>query len=457
MEVELLKTALFAALFIFCLARGLYKPLLVVVGVTFAVDAFTMSMTASVTPIQLLGLIYLPLAFLSLPAVVKTTAGRLLVAGFVLMALLAIVYGWLFPWPDTTGIRPWNQQAPGRSLVRMGREAAELSGILFVANRVYSDSNIDLLFKSMIAGSALAAAGLIVEATTGIALYDVLQPLSEKPDLVRFRGLNGEPRSAGWACVVGMLLLFRIPLQKKWRYPLFALILSGLVLSVSTSALILVSVGTVGLLLIERRFQLAFGISLMVTLGGFAVSSYDLAVEERWEENAGKRLGERVETVEDDSLDQVDIAQSLEPFDGSAFLFFWHNPKHLLLGAGPGLMSLPASEYVPPGDHRATWGDRIDSLPGMGILSIPSNRGLVGFVLWLGMCWYIWRAVRERRFYSDGRVWADVSVLLPIFSVLYLLQKHNEMWMIFVGIGVGCAVWNHKARRIIDRRSDSQA
>ncbi|NDG86303.1 MAG: hypothetical protein EBX52_14840, partial [Proteobacteria bacterium] len=79
-------------------------------------------------------------------------------------------------------------------------------------------------------------------------------------------------------------------------------------------------------------------------------------------------------------LSEKGFAEKFEVFDAAAINFFMHHPEHLVLGTGPGLIYLPASEYIVERD-KPIWGHRFDALPHMGSVLVISNTGLAGLAL----------------------------------------------------------------------------
>ena len=76
------------------------------------------------------------------------------------------------------------------------------------------------------------------------------------------------------------------------------------------------------------------------------------------------------------------IAQKLEVFDAASINFLNNNPAYYFLGTGPGLIYLPASEYILPRDNYI-WGNRFEALPHMGLVLLLSNSGFIGLALFV--------------------------------------------------------------------------
>jgi hypothetical protein len=76
------------------------------------------------------------------------------------------------------------------------------------------------------------------------------------------------------------------------------------------------------------------------------------------------------------------FADKLEVFDAAGVNFLNHNPKYYLAGTGPGLIYLPASEYMVARDVPI-WGHKFEALPHMGLVLTICNAGVIGLLILL--------------------------------------------------------------------------
>jgi hypothetical protein len=137
-----------------------------------------------------------------------------------------------------------------------------------------------------------------------------------------------------------------------------------------------------------------------------------------------------------------EIAYRLDVFDACALLFLLDEPLYALIGAGPGLVSLPASYYVPPGVYSLIWTAEvgINSLPFHGVLLEVSNSGAIGLFLWFAQvfsCWGALRYLHTRFGRADERSeWTFAYALFIIGAVFYMVQvSSSPVWSVFLGIG----------------------
>jgi hypothetical protein len=169
-----------------------------------------------------------------------------------------------------------------------------------------------------------------------------------------------------------------------------------------------------------------------------------LDVTSRWAEYMRPRLERFALPGPSENLGRA-IVDGLEVFDASAVLFLWDNPEHLLLGAGPGLVSLPASDYVPM-RAQPTYGNRIDSIPHMGFFQTLANTGVVGLLLWFAAALACYQALRVQVVLNGTRSpWVEAWCFFVVFSGVYLLQK-KPIWYVLMGIGLGASM-SLRARR----------
>jgi hypothetical protein len=222
----------------------------------------------------------------------------------------------------------------------------------------------------------------------------------------------------------------------------------GMAFTTSTLALILLLAGTCCLLILTGRVAVlaiagaAGALTVLLISAWFGSSPLQL-----WMEYTGERISTRQAAIGERFL--IDsLVQILEVFDASALNFLYHNPEHVFVGVGPGLISLPASHYVPPGDAQAIFGDRIDSIPFMGVLRTVSDSGLLGLALW---CWTTLAMAgalhRCTQIDPDDPTWRECRTYYLVFAALFLLQL-RPTWYVWLGVGLGAAV---RAQRAVEK------
>jgi hypothetical protein len=131
----------------------------------------------------------------------------------------------------------------------------------------------------------------------------------------------------------------------------------------------------------------------------------------------------------------------MDILDGSALLFLYHNPLYLFVGAGPGLVSLPATAYLPPSKYFAWVSETgINTPPTMGFMLELSNTGIIGLALWLIICLSIFRAFKylSRQNSPEHIGWKIGRGAFAIVLGAYVMQISplSALWPVFIGIGL---------------------
>ena len=440
--VEILKLVLITGVPCWLLVRQNHKGVILWLGATFGAEMLNFRLIANVSPQNVVGLLCLPVA---LSAITRkgSPIAALIRANLLLLIVLGILFGFLFPWIDITGERRLNQLAQGRSVIYLLHTIADISVAAYVARALREEGALHRLFRYLLIGTSIAAAGVLLEWITEIDFFSILVP--DSPDwtsIGRLRGFHGEPRTVGQLCTFGLLLLMGLHGLGWKRIPLLVLHGMALAFTASTSALLTLVCGTILLVLgagIGRWRTLALILVLTAT-GWFVASPFGSGLVDTWAPHVSARLSGENYLGADEGIGNA-IASRLEVFDASALLFLWNNPGYFLFGAGPGLVSLPASAYVPNGVAYEIYGDRIDSVPHMGFFLILADCGIVGIALWFMTVGVGYKRLNDHATkHSGGRQpWLEARSFFLVISGLYLLQA-SPIWYIFLGVAWGADV-----------------
>ena len=453
MTLEIVKLALIVIVPGWLLITRQHKKAILWLGIVSGIEVLDTNVLASISAVNAFGLICLPFVLPNIPEILATRAGKLVMFGFLLLMMLGLVYGYTYPWPDITRVRPWNQLSQGRSLIYSIRHLSELGLALYIADQVRTPGQLRFLLLSLLTGTTIVAIGVIIEGVSSVDIYPILVPSGRALNIGRFRGFTGEPRTASQFAAIGLLLLITIH-NLQYRLILYLTHVTALALTLATTGLILFTIGVI-IILVQGRFRAS---KLVTQYGLFSVAvfillyvpfrpnlaswgtDYSAAVESRLVSNYSWNRAVHAGDW---------LANQLEPFDGAAVLFLWENPKYLLFGTGPGLVSLPASRYIPL-VHQAVWGSRIDSIPHMGLLLIIANTGIIGFSLWVFLFLSCKHAIREIVKRGNDITWQEAETLFAVLSILYLLQT-REIWYVFLGIGLGASVMMYQQQHPLRR------
>ena len=429
------------------------------VCITVGVNIFDARVGLNFAAARLSGLMilpFLPLGAFEFERLLATRPMRFLLAGLGYLALLGVIYGFVYPWPNEGYLRPFVQTSPGRVLVYGIRLLADLGIALFVARRVMRGTRPDEVLRLVLVGTTIAVIGGLLEFVTRIQIYEMLTgfPINEIPG--RVRGLNFEPRGLGLTMVQGGFVAF---LWSRHRRSSAAMALAVahfmvLVLAVSASALATAAFGWLCLLIFDRNARrplLAFAAAAAVAVVLVLLIGKDLPIAVSWVTNLSERFTIR-QAVGIATRTPIEIlARFLDIFDYTAVMALASHPLELLIGFGPGLVMLPGSKFIPT-DPRWSWvvttNEGITSPPTMGILLEWSNGGIPMMLLWLAFVIASTRALSAMAEIDPehGDSWRLGRGAFIAMASTYLIQASpiSAMWPIFIGLALGAAALAHR-------------
>jgi hypothetical protein len=421
------------------------------VCVTFFLQIFDTVIITNLPAGRIVGLLYLPVALKQLKEWSRLKPVKAWAINYIYLLVLAVFFGLIWPWPDITLARPFTLTAPGRGLIYSVRLLSDLSLTIFIANQIRRPGSLLYLGRAMVLGSTMTAVVGLCYFVSKIDLYYLITGLGEQGlKIERARGLSIEPRALGLACAYGImiLLLGRKRLFKPWIALVF-LNLAGLMITYSASSLALLVSGVIsaGLFFTNRERGTVI---LTLALAGLLVFGASLYMPNQFQsaiETIRLRLDPdyKLSDMPPGDFGQ-EVAYRLDVFDACALLFLLDEPLYALIGAGPGMVSLPASYYVPPGLYSFIWNPSIgiNSPPSHGLLLELTNSGLPGLIIWfvqviscLSALRYILLRLRD---HNERAEWKFGYSLFLIGSVFYLVQvSSSPVWSLFLAIGwVAC-------------------
>jgi hypothetical protein len=432
------------------LALGHKKALLGWVCVTLFVQVFDTTTITNLPAGRIVGLLYVPVAIVSVQKWLSVKPVTAWAIDFLYLVLLGIAFGFLWPWSDGFGERLFTQTSSGRSIIYLGRSVADFSLAMFVVSELSRPNSLYYLRNALVAGSTLTALFSLASLIVGVDFYHLFTGLSiDFSGLERGRGLCYEPRGLGLACVYGLILM--IPFSKRaltW-WGLLLVNLLGLLISGSTSALALFVAGLMGLaLLMESRERLlymriaaTFAICALVIAAAFPSRSQKTIDNVRFRLEIGDKFGDAVP----ENFAEA-IAFHMDVFDASSFLFLMREPLYLLIGTGPGMVSLPASDHIPPGLMSSIYSETgLNSLPTHGLLLQVANGGILSLGLWLWQivaCWNAIGALCVSRVHAEEiNQWKLGRLLFGLGAVAYVVQLSvSPVWAVLWAVGVAASI-----------------
>ncbi|MBX3053001.1 MAG: hypothetical protein KF753_16080 [Caldilineaceae bacterium] len=430
---------------------------------TVTINLFDTTIGVNLLATRLAGLLLLPITVQIVPVVSRTRSGRALLLLFFYSALLGLIFGYLIPWPAGGYDRAFNQTAAGRASIYMIRLTADFSVALFVARWVAHTRRLDLVIRYLLIGTTVAALGSVIQQITQVDMYFWLTGLSRDLSAIgRTRGLNYEPRGLGLILAHGMLLLILLYVQRRSlkTVGLFGLHAVAFIFTASTSAAVALAAG-LGVFVLSNLKKRSFYSALMrfALVGSLLVVAL-VAAESTgvtsWSSNLRTRLSTE---YRQDSLPATwieAVAYRLDFFDGPPLIFLGSHPLYLFTGTGPGLISLPATAYLPPlSIYSWLTGTGLNNVPTMGGMLELSNTGLIGLALWLVFVYAALRAFRSLMLAhpQERHKWELGRNACMLAAVLYTLQAStaSSIWAIFIGLGLG-ADWLATQERYIQRK-----
>ncbi|MFZ4626830.1 MAG: O-antigen ligase family protein [Blastocatellia bacterium] len=415
---------------------------------TFFVQIFDTVILTNLPAGRIVGLLFLPNAVRTIHQWARLRPIQAWLFNYGWLVLLGLMFGFLWPWPDTTLARPFSLQAPGRTLIYLTRTLADLSLAVFLAKELARTPSLLWMGRWLVAGATLSSLAGVLQFFFNVDLYYTLTGLGEQVVFMgRSRGLVGEPRALGLACAYGSmtLLLGRRNITPYWTV-LLLINLTGLLLTYSASSLVLFLAGILVVLLFfsnqERLIALAvlgFMLTVILISSILLPEQFAFAVDTlRYRFDPEVKLS----GIPPGTWAQ-EIAYRLDVFDASALLFLIDQPLYALLGTGPGLVTLPASEHIPPGQYSSIWTAEvgINSPPYHGLLLEIANSGMLGLALWIWqvrLCLLSLRRLSAFPSLTDRRreEWVFGYALFLLGATFYLIQvSYSPVWSLFLAIG----------------------
>jgi hypothetical protein len=431
------------------------------VGFTLFVQIFDTTIVTNLPAGRLVGLLFLPAAVATFRHWSKLPPARAWILNFAYMILLGLLFGFLFPWPDVSGVRSFGVRAQGRTIIFLIRTLSDLSLTVYVMRQLAHPGAFDYMRKWMVRGAALSSAFAFVTLGTRIDFYSLITGLrAYGASDFRPRGLAFEARGLGLACAYGLILLLSKRSRSLGDWMALLVIAAGLAVSASSSALAAALTGLLVIALIgSMRVRLAMLITvtsvvmiffLVATIAPAMLVNSRYAIESRLQ---GRGVVES--NVPANAAEAV--ALHLDVFDASAALFLIRNPVYAITGTGPGLISLPASSHIPAGVYRIVF-PVIDNPPSHGLLLELANTGILGVVLWTYQIAVVYLAGRRMRHMRRGLPFSPLVATTTFTgtAALYAVQVGPSPFAaVFLGIGwaISHAYAASTARALAHRRA----
>ncbi|SMC43435.1 hypothetical protein SAMN02746065_10279 [Desulfocicer vacuolatum DSM 3385] len=347
------------------------------------------------------------------------------IAEYVYLILLGVLFGFIIPWEDITGLRTLTQQAQGRTVVTLIRMLNEFAIMFYFAWVIY--------FKKIELDTIVLFFAITSLFSFWIGLIDynfdyvIKEHLFYAADNIRgrFVGLNFEPKKLGRhaALAYGIIFYYYLYIKKK-QILLFAIITNviAVVLSSSASSFILfVLINFIVLKNFKSRFSKYYIIFIALIILTFSV------LQEYVFDFTYSKVQKAIMGVEDFWIpNEPKLFTRFDIFDRLSLIFLWNNPKYLISGVGPNLISIPASEFIPSTSIFSLEG-RIDSVPNVFLINVLSRSGIIGVLL------YLVGLLRIYRLTKNNSILQAYLLLAVLTNMVYV----DPFFLVIVGIIIG--------------------
>lgn len=409
------------------------------------VNVFDTNLNVNISASRICGFLLLPNLIKSIPKLLNHFPGRLLLWITFYSICLAVILGYIFPWGEGGYTRTVNQSSNGRALLSIVRIILDMSVTMFIAKWTRNNFRFDII-KFLLISTSISAIGVFLQSFTQIDIYNELTGLGiNLASIDRARGFNFEPRGAGLVLAQGIALIMSAYFQfgNKSLFLLLLLHVTAFIIAASASATAVLFVCVGLLFILNMRDKKVKRLSLLIiTALIFSLLFMLFAANSSFILNFNSKI------IESNNSDLVatnwieSIAYQMDIFDSASFLFLVNNPIYILTGTGPGLISLPASEYIPK-SANAQWAiqDGINSLPSMGWLLEISNAGLINSFIWIILMLNILRNFKlliKSNYKERSNIQLGENTFL-VGTITYLIQASatSSMISLFLGIGMG--------------------
>jgi hypothetical protein len=396
------------------------KGLVFWITLSIIIDIFNSQHFLNLTAVKVTSIVLLPITILKWKEYINDKTAKELFSYFLLLTLLGLIYGFIFPWQDTTGERSIKDLSQFRSILHLGSFFLEAHLALFLGYLLKSEQNFSFFKKSLLYSFSIMAIGPLIESLTQLDLYHFFTGGRALFDPTRLRGFNYEPRglaqSAAYAIIFAPILNL-----KKLLIP-FVLIMLALIFYFTMSAtgilslLVGISIALVLFILKNKLKSIIKPVIAFILVALVSMTSFYFIAPEETKSRFYYHFIDRIYVIKSNSL-----VNKLEVFDAASLNYLVQNKKHLAVGTGPGLVYLPASPYIIERDKRI-WGDHFSALPHMGIILILANSGIVGVALWL-MINLKWIRRRYSLYKKSNSIHDFEKMYIQVICLgLYLLQ-----------------------------------
>lgn len=420
--MNLITSLIFGALIIFFILKKYYKGLLILILLSLLGNMLYFNFFGSrIILFQLITLLSFPIIIMQ-----KKVKLSYLIKGirheFLILILLGVFFGFLFPWEHQSQTRSWNQLASGRSIVALVNIFSEILLIyfiymIFVSKKVLMKNFINTLSILIIIVSLISLIDLFFD-------YPIYSSLFGRDAVTisnagRLIGLSHEPRSLGRLITLGWLFLLIFKINGfRFVYENISLIL-GLTVILFVFSFSTYFIFVLGLLITLRNQLMKFNLKYIFGIGILVFIFFQVIA---FDDKVLNTMLYKLASVTEGRVDYYNyypnepfLFSTFEIFDRAALNFFYNNPIYLLFGTGPNLISLASQATSIEGP--------INGIPGYGLIALVSRSGLVGLFLYYIAFKKIYNLLRI----ENNKLLMDLF-LVSVFTYIFV----RSPWLYFI-------------------------
>lgn len=340
-----------------------------------------------------------------------------LINEYLLLFLGGILFGFIFPWQDESGLRSWTQTSQGRSIVTLIRVLGDISIVFFYYDIIRKKKiSLEFIINSIAIISCISFWVGFLDYFLNYSIHGIFFN-SKYIEKSRFLGLNGEPKALGRSAAFVFSILLGYVIYFKRQKPLifFALISNFLavVLSLSSSSIVLfflLLLINFGIFLLKKPQYLLIILFMMIAFTFVDLEQYQtqykiekalFGSEEQWVDN------------------ELSWFSRFDIFDRLALIYLYLNPQYLFFGVGPNLISIPASEFIPSSSVFFEEG-RVDSVPNVFFINLVARSGFVGLSIYLIGLFKFFNRIKSNPFYKIFFISSLLFAFIYISPAIYL-------------------------------------
>ncbi|MDC0613339.1 hypothetical protein OAP08_02490 [Akkermansiaceae bacterium] len=332
---------------------------------------------------HLIGLYWFCIYDIKAPNILKYLRYELLMS-----LVLGLYFSFISPWDDVfASERQWNQAAVGRSITALIK--ISLNIVLTIGLYKFLKTHkvtIGLLKKTLFLVLTICVIIGLIDMVSGHMLRSIiLEPVTLVQLQNRFIGLAHEPKAFGRGLGCSLLLMLAVFFHTRYKVRKITIyfIIFAIIVSSSASTFIALCGSLLASAFFFRGKLLKKVSVILFLLIGLLFLAYPIIKNNVTLQNAGTKVVTVFQGNQERQMaNELIFFTRMEVFDRAAINFFYNQPKFLVFGTGPNLISIPSSIYMDE-SARQVLGQFLVGGPAMGSMSLISRSGVTGFLIYV--------------------------------------------------------------------------